>query len=431
VYARQPVDLKVVVVALAAALLVSACSNNAASPPAGDPSIVAGVWDWTEHFADASSGVTCDDTGTYVFTVAGTGFVGRSDQVGTCATPSGPVDNTSSDTVIGGSVTDVQMRFTVGLANGCQYSAALPSTPDHLSGTATCGSTPGTWTADRGQALSSLALSPDSTSIPVGAVFVLQPVLRNALGNRVFGRAVTWSSDTPAVADVDSLGLLTAHLLGTAHIQAAAAGLSGVAAITVAGVSEPDSVGDAFGAAPLVDVLSLSAASDSSDMTVVIRFSAPPGTAVYGLLDLDVDQDSTTGVAAQVDLYRPDTTQSSGLGDEFVCEITTGGLFDAATATLLASVPVYYDAPSSTVTVRIPVALLGSARANMAVVVGNASVATDIAPNAGHLTLYGPTLTAGLASAAPRTVVRGRLMGPWGAAVRAPLPARVGRGKIP
>jgi hypothetical protein len=229
------------------------------------------------------------------------------------------------------------------------------------------------------------------------------------------------------VADVDTLGLLTAHLLGTAYIQAAAEGLSGVAAINVAGVTEPDSVGDAFGAAPLVDILSLSAASDSSDMTVVIRFSAPSGTAVYGLLDLDVDQDSTTGAEAQVDLYRPDTTQSSGLGDEFVCEITTGGLYDAATATLLASVPFHYDAATSTVTLRIPVSLLGSARANMAVVVGNSSVATDIAPNSGHLTLYGPTLT----STASRTTLRGRFTRPWRGATHASLPARLRRGKIP
>jgi Bacterial Ig-like domain (group 2) len=404
-----------------AALLAVACSNSTAPRESSAP--VVGVWDWTEHFDD-QGGVTCDDTGTYVFSLSGTGFAGRSDQVGTCAGASGTADNTSSDTVANGYVSGGRLTFTVGITGACQYGAAVPDSTDHLSGSATCGSATGTWSADRGLTVDSVAVTPAAPTVPENAAFPLVAVLRNTLGNRVFDRPATWSSDAPGVAAVDSQGFLNALLPGTAHIQLFSEGLTGVATVTVAGSLVTDSVGDASGAAPVIDIQALSAASDSTVLTVALRLADPLATTLYALLDLDVDQDSTTGALAQVDVFRADTTVSSGLGDEFVFDFSSGGLFDAVAGTLVATLPIYYDAATGTVTVRLPVALLGSARANVAMVVGNASGPTDLAPDEGHLTLDGPA--PGPPQAGVRATPLRRFRLPW--AGRAVPPPR--RGKI-
>lgn len=412
---------------LVAAMFAAACSNSVA--PRGDSSGLVGVWDWTEHFDDAANSATCDDTGSYVFALGGAGFAGRSDQVGACASPSGPFDNTSSDTVINGSVSGGRIQFSVGVAADCQYTAVLSADTNHLAGTATCGTAAGQWSADRGLALGAVAVAPESTAVPPYAVFRLIPVLRNTLGNRVFDRAVSWASDGPGVAAVDSLGMVSAGQPGTAHIQASATGLAGLAAITVGGTTVPDAVGDTYGdpTDPAIDILALSAASDSSDVTVVVQLTHPLATTLYGWLDLDVDQDSTTGAEAQVDVFRPDTTVSSGLGDEFVCDLSSGNLYDAVSGNQIAIVPLHYDGATGTLTTRLPVALLGSLRANMAVVLGNGLGPTDIVPDDGHLTLGGPAGSAGtLGSAAIR-----RFPLPWRGTVGSNAPTRPRRVKIP
>lgn len=393
--------------------------------PIGGSGDIVGVWDWTEHFDDPANSATCDDTGSYVFAVTAAGFAGRSDQVGVCAAPSGLFPNATSDTVLAGSVNAGSMDFVVGPNADCQYSAVFAGTTDHLAGTATCGTATGTWAADRALPLASLALASTNTTIPPDAVFPLVLVLRNTLGNRVFDRAVTWSSDAPTVVAVDTVGLVRALQTGTALIQAGAEGLSAQTTVTVGGTIVPDAVGDTFGdpATPQVDILSLSAASDSSDMTVLVRVSNPGGGQILGLLDLDVDQNPATGAQAQVDFYRPDTTGASGLGDEFVCDLATGDLYDAVTTFYVTTVSVYYDPATGALTARLPVAILGSLHANMAVLVADSlGHPTDIAPNDGHLTLGGSAASAAAAPAAPRPALRL----PWGSRA-----ARSQRGKIP
>lgn len=404
--------------------LLIACSDNTA--PRADAPALAGVWDWTEHFNDAVNSATCDDTGTYVFVVSGNGFVGRSDQVGVCQDPSGLFDNTSADTVGSGSVSGGKMQFTVGAGAGCQYSANLSSTPDHLAGTTTCGSAQGTWAADRGLSVTSATMDPDSAAIPVNAVMPLALALRNSLGNRVFRRPVTWSSDNPAVVPVDSVGRVSALQAGMVHIQAGAAGLTGVGAITVGGVLVTDAAADTFGISPpQFDLAAFSAAADPEFLTVAIRLTQPLTAGFAGFIDFDVDQDSTTGVQGLVDAVRPDTLNSTGLGVEFLGDLTSGILYDAVSGNPVASGPVYFDPVTVTVVVRYPVAALGSLQANMAVAVGNTSVATDIVPNIGHLTLGGTVARA--ARSGPGTVLRTPLR--WGGTARLLAPYQPRRGK--
>lgn len=412
---------------LALAGISAACSDNTA-PRIEDPTALAGVWDWTEHFADAVNSATCDDTGSYVFGVSGTGFVGRSDQVGVCQDPSGLFDNTSGDTVVGGSVSGGKVQFTVGASATCQYSALLTGSPDHLAGSATCGTAKGTWTADRGLTVTSATVDPDSSGIPVNAVMPLVLALRNTLGNRVFRRPVTWSSDNPTIVPVDSVGRVSALQPGTARIQGSAGGLSSVGTITVGGALVTDVAADTFGTTPpQFDLSAFSAAADSGFLTVAIRLTKPLTAGFAAFIDLDVDQDSTTGVQGLVDAVRPDALQSSGLGIEFLGDLTSGILYDAVSGSPVAIGPVFFDPVTVTVVVRYPMSAVGSLQVNMAVVVGNSSVPTDIAPDVGHLTLGGTV--ASVARSGPAATRRSPIS--WGGTVRLLAPYQPRRGKTP
>jgi uncharacterized protein YjdB len=390
---------------------------------------LSGVWDWTEHFDDPTNSTVCDDTGSYVFTASGAGFAGTSYQVGTCQAPGGPLDNTHSDPVANGAVAQGAVQFDVGVGQGlCHYTAVLSGQPlERLSGTATCGTASGAWSAIQGGPVASVAIVPRAPTVPPGAAVSLSAALRNAAGDRVFGRAITWSSDDAGIAPVDASGLLTAVAGGRTTIRATAGGALGMAPITVAGDSIGDPVGDTYGAPDdpsQPDITSLAAAHDSDALTIVIRLASPTGLAGY--IDLDVDQDPTTGNLAQVDAYRPDPGGSSGLGDEFVVDLSNGVLVDVVNFGIVANVDRLYN--GNTVTIRIPLQQLAGSNGNvnLATVVGDDNGPTDIAPNEGHLTMGGSNMVAARAAQPlPRIPL------PWAARAVAPAASRLRRTKLP
>src|SRR6266566_2357922 len=329
---------------------------------------LAGVWDWTEHFDDPTNSAVCDDTGSYVFTANDVGFGGTSYQVGTCRTPDGPLDNTHSDPV--------------------------------ASGAATCGTASGTWAAVRGGAVASIAIVPRAATVPPGAAVPLSAPLRNAAGDRVFGRPT---------------------------IRATAGGALATAPITVAGDSIGDPVGDTYGAPDdpsQPDITMLAAAHDSDALTIVIRLASPVG--LVGYIDLDVDQNPNTGGLAQVDAYRPDPGGSSGLGDEYVVDLSNGLLVDVVNYGIVAYVGRVYN--GNTLTIRIPLQQLAGSNGNvnLATVVGDDNGPTDIAPNEGHLTMGAPSMAAAL-----RAPLLRRIQLPWAARAVAPAPSRIGGTKLP
>ncbi len=388
---------------------------------------LAGVWDWTEHFDDPTNSAVCDDTGSYVFTANDVGFLGTSYQVGTCRTPDGPLDNTHSDPVANGAVSHGAVEFDVGDGGFCHYTAALSGQPlERLSGTATCGTASGTWGAVRGGPVASIAIVPRAPTVPPGGAVALSAALRNAVGDRVFGRPITWSSDAPGVAPVDASGLLTAVAAGHTSVRAAAGGAQATAPITVAGDSVGDPVGDIYGAPDdpsQPDITMLAAAHDSDALTIVIRLANPVG--LVGYIDLDVDQNPNTGGLAQVDAYRPDPGGSSGLGDEFVVDLSNGVLLDVVNYDIVAYVGRVYN--GNTVTIRIPLQQLpgSNGNVNLATVVGDDNGPTDIAPNEGHLTMGAPSTSAALSAPTLR-----RIQLPWAARGVAPAPSRIGGTKL-
>jgi uncharacterized protein YjdB len=81
--------------------------------------------------------------------------------------------------------------------------------------------------------VASVSVSLAANSIQTGQTTTATATLRDASGNILTGRAVTWSSSTPAVATVSSTGLVTGVGAGSATITATSEGQSGGATITV------------------------------------------------------------------------------------------------------------------------------------------------------------------------------------------------------
>src|SRR2546423_1319078 len=75
-----------------------------------------------------------------------------------------------------------------------------------------------------------------ANSISTGESTLASTVLRDANGNVLSNRDVSWSSDNPAVAAVSPQGLVTGVAPGTAHINATSEGKTGAATITVTAI---------------------------------------------------------------------------------------------------------------------------------------------------------------------------------------------------
>lgn len=83
--------------------------------------------------------------------------------------------------------------------------------------------------------VATVVLSSASLSITAGQVAQLSATLRDAQGNVLSGRTVTWSSTADGVASVSAGGAVTAVAPGTAQIRATSEGRTGDATVTVTG----------------------------------------------------------------------------------------------------------------------------------------------------------------------------------------------------
>ncbi|HEU4453795.1 MAG TPA: Ig-like domain-containing protein, partial [Longimicrobium sp.] len=85
-------------------------------------------------------------------------------------------------------------------------------------------------------AVASVSISPASFALTVGQNAQAGAVAKDAAGNVLTGRVVTWSSSNPAVANVSPVGVVWALAPGTATITATVEGRSGSAPVTVQAV---------------------------------------------------------------------------------------------------------------------------------------------------------------------------------------------------
>jgi cytochrome c5 len=80
-----------------------------------------------------------------------------------------------------------------------------------------------------------VGVTPTPSTIAVGGTVQLSAQLRDASGNILTGRTITWSSANSAIASVSASGLVTGKSAGTTTVSATADGVSGSATVNVTG----------------------------------------------------------------------------------------------------------------------------------------------------------------------------------------------------
>lgn len=165
--------------------------------------------------------------------------------------------------------------------------------------------------------------------------------------------------------------------------------------VTTAKVTDP--AGDVFGANPVQwDLTAMTITRDTGGVTILLDFSStvisPAGgetTAMIGFIDLDVDQDSTTGLTTVVDFFHADGG-TTGMGSDYLVDFTSdpGVVYDTVGGTT-GQVTATYS--GTRVTIRVPRSRLGNDDAflNAAAIVGTSAEPTDIIPEDGHLKVGG------------------------------------------
>jgi alpha-tubulin suppressor-like RCC1 family protein/uncharacterized protein YjdB len=103
--------------------------------------------------------------------------------------------------------------------------------------TATIGGRSGSVTILVQVPVASVTVSPPGATLAPGASQDFTATARDAAGNVLTGRPVTWSSSAPSVAPVSATGVVTALTPGTAIITATVEGRSGTATVVVPAVS--------------------------------------------------------------------------------------------------------------------------------------------------------------------------------------------------
>jgi len=89
--------------------------------------------------------------------------------------------------------------------------------------------------------VASVSVSPSAPSVPAGQTIQLAATLRDAGGNVLTGRVVTWASGNTAAATVSGSGLVSTVAAGSAAITATSEGRTGTSAVTVTAPAPPGS----------------------------------------------------------------------------------------------------------------------------------------------------------------------------------------------
>jgi hypothetical protein len=92
--------------------------------------------------------------------------------------------------------------------------------------------------------VASVAVTPASASVPVGGAVQLTATPKDAAGQTLTGRPVTWATNASGVATVSATGLVTGVGQGPATITATSEGQSGTASVTVTAGGQSALVGE-------------------------------------------------------------------------------------------------------------------------------------------------------------------------------------------
>jgi uncharacterized protein YjdB len=152
---------------------------------------------------------------------------------GSCATPvMGTGEGSALSCTVLGLSPSTAYDFQVAAFRGNLSSKAVFGGPSNIAEASTSSS----------QVVTTVTVSPAGTAIAVGASSALQDTVKDQYGSLITGQAVTWSTDNPLAATVNSSGVVSGIGAGTATITAALSGKSGTAAITVTAGPPPPPV---------------------------------------------------------------------------------------------------------------------------------------------------------------------------------------------
>jgi uncharacterized protein YjdB len=186
------------------------------------------------------------------------------------ATAYDQADNSLPDMVARWQVGDARVATvsTSGVVTGVSVgSTTVSATID-----AVAGSTDLTVTAPT-PPLASVTVEPAELQLAPGRMGRFAATLRDFDGNPFTGPTITWTTDAPAVANVDAGGVVTANGQGTATVTATVQGLSATATVTVD---------------PLFTIVSLEITPASPSVTV-------DDTVALGVLAKDAQGDALPG----------------------------------------------------------------------------------------------------------------------------------------
>lgn len=189
-------------------------------------------------------------------------------------------------------------------------------------------------------------------------------------------------------------------------------------------VSANDPSGDQFGTDSVQpDLVKITVSRDTGGIDVVIDLAANAIPllidtihGVGGYIDIDIDQDSTTGIQTWADYYRG--SDATGMGEEYFVDFlfpaadSTAFVYDTAFVQTGSVRPVF---SGKRITFRIPRSMFGNddGFVNVAVVVGNNVEPTDIGPNTGHIKVGGTPVAPHRPSAGLRSLRAQRIEGRW------------------
>ena len=157
-----------------------------------------------------------------------------------------------------------------------------------------------------------------------------------------------------------------------------------------------DPLGDTFGGTGFDahDIISIETEATGSEIVFIVSFAAEIASVdLISFIDIDTDQDSSTGVTSNQTNFGPGP---SGLGIEFfifVGELSSEvAVTDALTRLPVGFAPIVFEPTSFTVT--LPTSIIGGddGNVNYGVTVGNRSEATDVATNPDQAPAFSSTV---------------------------------------
>jgi len=220
--------------------------------------------------------------------------------------------------------------------------------------------------------VATVAVTPASASVDEGKTVQLTATPKDAAGNPLSGRVVTWTSSNTAAATVNSSGLVTAKLAGAATITATSEGQSGTSAITVVHVA--------------VASVAVAPASASVNEGQTVQLTATLKDASGNTLTGRTVTWASSNTAAA-------TVSSSGL--------VTGKVAGAATITATSET---VSGTSAITVVHVPVAAVAVTPASASLPAGQTVQLTATLKDANGNTLTGRTVTWASSNTAAATV---------------------------